>query len=89
MTRGQLSVSSVAFCLLGLTAVLPLGTVSEAYAQTTGYRPQSPVVAAADRINPWGALAEIVKTAVAPVGEKNQGIVARSTFDGAASVQAD
>ena len=68
MTRGQFSVSSVAFCLLGLTAVLPLGTVSEAYAQTTGYQPQSPVVAAADRINPWGALAESSPFAPSPDG---------------------
>ena len=68
MTRGQFSVSSVAFCLLGLTAVLPLGTVSEAYAQTTGYQPQSPVVAAADRINPWGALAKSSPFAPSPDG---------------------
>ena len=61
MTRRRFSVSPVAFCVLGLT-VLPLGTVSEAYSQTTGYPSRSPIVAAVDRINPWGAIAEIVKT---------------------------
>ena len=61
MTRRRFSVPPVAFCVLGLT-VLPLGTVSEAYSQTTGYPSRSPIVAAAGRINPWGAIAEIVKT---------------------------
>src|SRR5580700_8316331 len=61
MTRRRFSDSPVAFCVLGLT-VLPLGTVSEAYSQTTGYPSRIPIVAAAGRINSWGAIAEIVKT---------------------------
>src|ERR1700719_3373376 len=61
MTQRRFSVPPVAFCVLGL-AVLPLGTVSAAYSQTTGYPSRSPIVAAAGRINPWGAIAEILKT---------------------------
>src|SRR5580700_9088884 len=62
MTQRRFSVPPAAFCVLGLAAVLPLGTVSEAYSQTTGYPSRSPIVAPAGRINPWGAIAEIVKT---------------------------
>jgi hypothetical protein len=55
---------AVAIFLPGIFA----GGIPKASAQTTGYAQHRPVVGAATRINPWGALADIVKQAVAPYG---------------------
>lgn len=68
MNRKSLFVFSVPVLLLTPIALLAPSAHSPADAQTQGYASRSPIVAAAGRINPWGALAEIVKAAVAPYG---------------------
>jgi uncharacterized protein len=48
--------------------LIPPAMISQANAQNTGYAQHRPVLGGATRINPWGALADIVKQAVAPYG---------------------
>jgi hypothetical protein len=48
--------------------LIPSAMISQANAQNTGYAEYRPVLGGATRINPWGALADIVKQAVAPYG---------------------
>lgn len=58
------SVLAIAVILL----LCPHWVISKAAAQATGYQFHAPVLGAAGRINPWGALADIVKQAVAAYG---------------------
>ena len=68
MTRRGTFVFSIATLLLGLATLLSLGAVTQADAQTPGYASKMPVCAGATKINPWGALCDIVATSVAPYG---------------------
>ena len=68
MTRRRSFVFFVPVLLLVLAALLPLGAISRADAQSPGYASRMPVCAGATKINPWGALCDIVATAVAPYG---------------------
>ena len=62
--------ASIAFAPLAALAVLLISAsmIPQARAQNTGYASHRPVLGAATRVNPWGALAEIVKQAVAAYG---------------------
>jgi len=53
---------------LGALTLIAPSLIAPAAAQSTGYAQHRPVVGGATRINPWGALADIVKEAVAPYG---------------------
>jgi TRAP transporter TAXI family solute receptor len=67
MSRGRRSLVFAPFVVASLT-LIPVVMISQANAQSTGYAEHRPIVGGATRINPWGALADIVKQAVAPYG---------------------
>jgi uncharacterized protein len=67
MSRGRRSIVFAPF-IVAFLILIPSAMLSQANAQSTGYAAHRPIVGGATRINPWGALADIVKQAVASYG---------------------
>jgi hypothetical protein len=65
-SKRSLAVTAIVFVLL--LRGLQFGAAQNASTPTTGYAVKKPVFGGACPICPWGAMAEVVKTAMKPYG---------------------